>query len=263
MVVFIFVPVMIFSVFFQFLSAEDAEDVSPKFQLVDPEMAPLDIRPQVMRGYKIMLETAKEVPEYAKDAVSCTNCHFSAGNTLGGYRGGLSLVGAALKYPISLGNDQWYTLAERINACFKKSLNGKPMPLESEDMKSIVAYLKWISSPVELLPNVYALPWLGLKKIRIDHRMDPETGKRLYQVHCALCHGVDGQGQSRKEDLSYPPLWGPHSFNDAAGMNVLPILATFIQRNMPYEDPSLTLAEALDIAAYIISQPRPHYEEKE
>ncbi len=225
-------------------------------QLVDPETAPPEIHAQVMRGYNLMRYTHKLIPDFAGDLVSCSNCHFSAGNNLGGKNGGISLVGVSQKYPILLPDGKRYTLAERINACFEKSLNGKPIPIDSDDMRSFLAYLAWISSPVAAYPE--GTPWLGLnRKMRVDHMMDPEAGKQLYAHRCALCHGKNGEGQRRNEDLNYPPLWGPQAFNTEAGMNVLPILATFIQNNMPYEDPSLTIEEALDIAAFIISQPRP------
>lgn len=254
------ITILALLVFSNNLQALDADKVSPQFQLVDPETAPEAVRPLVMKGYQIMLETKKQLPEYAGDVLSCTNCHFSAGNTLGGINGGISLVGVAQKYPIHLDDQRLYTLAERINACFRKSLNGRPLPENSEAMKSLLAYFDWISKPVASLPDPAAVPWLGMKRIRIEHTMDPKAGSELYATHCALCHGADGQGQPREEHLSYPPLWGPHSFNDAAGMNQLPILASFIFQNMPYEDPALTMEQALDIAAFIINQPRPHDE---
>lgn len=245
------------------LSAEDASSVAPNFELIDPEMAPPEIRPQVLRGYQLMMRTHKLLPEYAGDAVSCSNCHFAAGNTLGGKNGGISLVGVSQKYPVHLPDNKLYTLAERINSCFERSLNGKPLPIESEHMKNLLAYLDWISSPVAKLPDPTATPWLGLnRKMRVEHTMDPINGKRLYAIHCALCHGAEGQGQQRNAGLSYPPLWGPKSFNDGAGMDQLPILASFIHQNMPYDDPGLSLEEALDIAFFITTQPRPHFDDK-
>lgn len=245
-----------------FVQADEAPPPSETIQLVDPETSPPEIRNDVMRGYRIMLYTKQEVPDYAGDVLSCTNCHFSGGNTFGGLNGGISLVGVFQKYPIEQGEGKLYTLAERVNACFEKSLNGRALPVNGGEMKAILSYLEWISQPVKKLKNSENIPWLGgmRQKIRIDHTVDPKNGEKLYATRCALCHGADGQGQPQKEDLGYPPLWGPRSFNDAAGMNVLPVLTIFIHQNMPYEDPSLTLGEAIDIAAFIISQPRPHYE---
>ena len=59
-----------------------------------------------------------------------------------------------------------------------------------------------------------------------------------------------------------PPLWGSDSFNDGAGMARLITAANFIHFNMPhgadYLHPQLTVEQAWDVAAYVISQPRPH-----
>jgi thiosulfate dehydrogenase len=59
-----------------------------------------------------------------------------------------------------------------------------------------------------------------------------------------------------------PPLWGNDSFNDGAGMARLITAANFIHFNMPhgvdYLNPQLSPEQAWDIAAYVISQPRPH-----
>lgn len=59
-----------------------------------------------------------------------------------------------------------------------------------------------------------------------------------------------------------PPLWGPDSFNDGAGMARLTTAADFIHFNMPngttYTNPQLTQVDAWDVAAYMLSQPRPH-----
>src|SRR5258707_11544297 len=59
-----------------------------------------------------------------------------------------------------------------------------------------------------------------------------------------------------------PPLWGNDSFNDGAGMARLITAANFIHFNMPhgtdYLNPQLTPEDAWDVAAYMVSQPRPH-----
>ncbi len=242
--------------FYTLSSDSETINSAPKydFSLIDPEMAPEPIKESVMRGYNIVLETRKHLPEYTGDRLNCTNCHFSGGNNLGGINGGISLVGVTAKYPIDLGNERQYTLAERINSCFEKSMNGKPLPVDSVHMNDILAYLKWIS---EGITDVSKAPWLGLKKLSSAHLPNPEAGAVKYETYCAMCHGSDGQGQRRKYDLGYPPLWGPHSFNDAAGMNQLEMLAPFILYNMPYEDARLSVEEALDIASFIIKQPRP------
>ena len=58
-----------------------------------------------------------------------------------------------------------------------------------------------------------------------------------------------------------PPLWGDDSFNAAAGMAKLAYAAAYVRTNMPfgvrYQDPVLTVQQAWDVAAYMISKPRP------
>lgn len=218
------------------------------FQLVDPEQAPENIKSAVLRGYKIMMETKKYLPEYAGDRISCTNCHFAEGNTLGGEGGGISLVGVTRFYT------EPYALQNRINACFSKSLHGKPLPVQSEAMKAIVTYLEWISAPTQ---NLISIPWRGVKLLRSHHIPHIANGKNAYATYCADCHGANGQGEKRSADLSYPPLWGESSFTKNAGMGSLVMLASFVYANMPYEEPHLTVEDALDVAAFIVSMPHP------
>lgn len=60
----------------------------------------------------------------------------------------------------------------------------------------------------------------------------------------------------------YPPSWGEHSYNAAAGMHRLSNFAGFVKNNMPfgatYQNPQLTDEESWDMAAFVNSQPRKH-----
>ncbi len=93
---------------------------------------------------------------------------------------------------------------------------------------------------------------------------DSRRGAAVYAIHCASCHGQDGQGQPKvSPEVGYyvPPLWGDGSFNAAAGMGRIAYAASFIRANMPvgtdYTAPVLTVQEAWDVAAYVISNPHP------
>lgn len=220
------------------------------FDLVDPELAPPDILPAVMNGYQIMIDTPLYASEYVRARISCTNCHFCGGNTLGGKNGAISLVGVPSVYPrYSPRDKRVISLEDRINNCFMKSMNGKPLPKDSKEMKNIVAYLNWISKDVANLKNI---PWLGLQIVKSSHQPDLKAGAIIYTNRCAACHRPDGAGAA-----GIPPLWGKRSFNRSAGMNNLSMAAAFIYWNMPYQQPILTIEEALDVAAFITNQPRP------
>ena len=63
------------------------------------------------------------------------------------------------------------------------------------------------------------------------------------------------------DEFLYPPLWGENSFNVSAGMYRLSRMAGFIRNSMPdgvtYKNPELSIEQAWDVAAYIVSQSRP------
>ncbi|HSB91906.1 MAG TPA: hypothetical protein VLC28_02260, partial [Flavitalea sp.] len=59
-----------------------------------------------------------------------------------------------------------------------------------------------------------------------------------------------------------PPLWGANSFNNGAGLFRISNFAGFVKNNMPFgeashNNPKLTDEEAWDVAAFVVSQPRP------
>src|SRR5579863_7590490 len=84
------------------------------------------------------------------------------------------------------------------------------------------------------------------------------AGDAVFAKRCAACHGQDGAGLAAAPDLVhgfiFPPLWGPNSFNDGAGMHRVLTAARFIKARMPLGSPDLNDDEALDVAAFINSK---------
>lgn len=232
-----------------------------RFNLVDPEQAPPEIRDEVELGCKIMHQTREYAKPYAGNDLSCIHCHFSSGNTFGGKNGSISLVGVTSWFPeYNERAGREMTLEERINNCFMRSLNGTPPPPDSPIMKALVTYMGWISKDVA---HVKEMPWRGLIPLTSDHTPNPANGRRVYRESCAPCHMPNGAGVILDDNaLQIPPLWGPESFNDGAGMNTLERLSSFIYYNMPYQQPTLTQEQALDVAAFMIKQPRPHFKDR-
>ena len=255
---------VIFSRFIDFSSSNKIETTAPKtkppggtvyYNPPLPQDAPANIRDAVMLGYNIMMNTQKYAAGYIGTKLNCTNCHFNGGITDGGRNGGLSLVGVAAKYPEYRKQEQGVSdLFSRTNSCFEKSMNGKPLPSDSKEMIALVTYYQWISKG---LPIYEDIPWLGIKLIKIAHTPEPGNGKQIFSRQCAVCHGIDGEGTLRA-----PPLWGSASFNDGAGMHKSENLASFAFYNMPKTNPYLTAEQALDLAAFVSAQPRPHFTSK-
>ena len=252
---------LIFSRFVDFSNAKGIETSAKKTkQTADtvaynpPRLqdAPADIKDAVMLGYNIMMDTRKYAAGYVGNKLNCTNCHFNGGITEGAKNGGLSLSGVATKYPEYRKQAKGISdLLSRTNSCFEKSMNGKPLPLDSEEMIALVTYYQWISKG---LPIYADIPWLGLKHIKSAHTPDPADGKQIFAQQCAMCHGNTGAGTQ-----AAPPLWGNDSFNDGAGMHKMENLAAFAYNNMPKTNPDLTAEQALDVAAFVSAQPRPHF----
>jgi thiosulfate dehydrogenase len=94
-----------------------------------------------------------------------------------------------------------------------------------------------------------------------DRAADPTAGASVYEQRCEVCHGGNGEGLRASHDPSdgfvFPPLWGPDSFNNGAGMNRVLTAARFVKARMPFGEADLSDDEAYDVAAYINSQPRP------
>lgn len=240
------------------LAKEAASWKNLHFELVDPAQAPKPLKDVVEAGYRIMLHTHELLPQFAGDKLDCANCHFAGGITTGGVGGGIPLAGVAAEYPkYNETTRSIEDLPTRINNCFMNSMNGRPLPLESKEMLALVTYLHWISARYPIYGKA---PWLGVKPIKALQAPDAARGAAFYATLCADCHGTKGEGGNASKEhpgTAIPPLWGASSFNANAGMNTQAILASFIYHNMPYEEPHLSAADAQDIAAFVLSQPRP------
>jgi thiosulfate dehydrogenase len=202
-----------------------------------------------------------ESKRYAGNNLACSNCHLSAGTR----KFAIPLFGLYWDFPnysARLGEN--ISIEDRLNSCMTRSMNGRAMPVDLPEMKAMVAYLKFLTTGV---PPGKDVPGLGTGKMpELKRAADPKRGKTTYARACSTCHGPDGRGIPRTHpivDLGYmiPPLWGPDSFNDGAGMSRLITAANFIHFNMPhgadYLNPQLSVTEAWDVAAYMVSQPRP------
>ena len=221
---------------------------SVSFSPPQPQEAPPDIRDAVMLGYNILMDTQKYAPQFVGSKMNCRNCHFEAGRT----KNGVSLVGVGAAYPRYRERHRYsVNLVMRTNDCFERSMNGRPLPPDSKEMNAIVTYLHWISRG---LPIYADIPWLGLKPFESTHQPNPTKGKGMYAQKCAPCHGDNGQGTPIA-----PPLWGKDSFNDGASMAQLTVMASFTRKFMPQGNPDLTEEEAVDVAAFVTGQRRPHF----
>ena len=123
-------------------------------------------------------------------------------------------------------------------------------------------YINWVGQKVK---STDKSPAAGIERLPyLDRAADPVKGNLIYSSKCSVCHGVNGEGVLAPAGDVYtnPPLWGVNSFNNGAGLFRISNFAGFVKNNMPFGEashnaPKLTDEEAWDVAAFVISQPRP------
>lgn len=223
----------------------------------------------VRKGKALMEETYKHIgPEvkdvakrYAGNNLACVSCHMEAG----GRKFGNPWVGTFVSFPQYRGReDAISTTEERINGCMERSMNGKKLPLDSEEIKMMMTYLQFLSTGIPVGTKLEGGGTLKLKPL--SRPADRVAGKQVYAATCVACHGDNGQGVRRGKPgdangYMFPPLWGPDSYNTGAGMARVTLAAGFIKGNMPngitHINTVLTDEQAFDVAAFMNSQPRP------
>ncbi|AHJ11619.1 c-type cytochrome [Sulfurospirillum multivorans] len=235
------------------------------WQAPDEKTIPNNMFGEYVRyGKALVQETYKYIgPEvndpkmrYAGNNLSCNNCHLDAGTKK--YSAGF--MGVFANFPQyrprenTIGN-----IEERINGCMQRSMNGKPLPENSKEMKAMVSYMYWLGQGVPIGAKVEGVSLVKVdRKIIMSRAADPIAGEKVYKEMCASCHGDNGQGVKREGKAmgyEFPPLWGKDTYNTGAGMFRLIKSADWIVANMPLGATSdariLSDDQAYDVAAYM------------
>ncbi len=203
----------------------------------------------IRRGMAIFNETPLYAAANASARISCASCHAEGG--IQPYAS--PMVGVGATFPqFNARAGHVISLKDRIQECFVRSENGKPIDYDGTQMKALVDYIGWLSTP-----EPERKPYVGRGLVALaDRTPDPVHGREIYATQCAGCHGQDGEGRRN----AFPPLWGPDSFNDGAGMHGVKKMAAFVKQNMPQNRMGiLTAQEAYDVAAFVHQQPRPAF----
>lgn len=253
----------------------NAADAPPQVSLIGRAVPTLDQLPAgpqrdlVAYGEQLATRTFAVIgPEvadvrmrHAGNNLACTSCHQQGAAKP--YAMPWSGVTAAFPQ-YRAREDDISTVEERVNGCMQRSMNGRPLALDSREMKAFVAYIAFLSAGVPVGARIEGAATVQSKVP--NRRASPEAGAQVYAAKCVACHGPNGQGQrvgkvGDAQGYTFPPLWGPDSFNTGAGMSRLLMATRFIRHNMPlganHALPLLGDDEAYDVAAFMISQPRP------
>ncbi|HEX7369926.1 MAG TPA: c-type cytochrome [Rhodanobacteraceae bacterium] len=208
----------------------------------------------VRQGRDIFTDTQHYAKPYVGNGLNCVNCHLDAGRRANS----APLWAAYVRYPrYRAKNDKVNSFAERLQGCFRFSMNGKAPPADSEIIKALTAYSYWLATGA---PTGKNLQGFGYPKQGFSSPKPPDfaRGQKVYADNCALCHGDDGQGQKVADAYVFPPLWGAESFNWGAGMGSINNAAAFIKANMPFSrGGTLSDQAAWDVAYFMDAHERP------
>jgi thiosulfate dehydrogenase len=208
---------------------------------------------EVALGRDLFVNTGVTAPQFVGNDLKCSNCHLDRGRLANS----APLWGAYLLFPqYRAKNGHVNTFQERMQGCFKYSMNGKAPPLGDPVLVALESYAAFLSRGAPLGAKLPGHGYLKLSKPPLAP--DYGRGQDVYAANCAMCHGNDGAGQKADGATVFPPVWGGHSYNWGAGMADINNAAGFIKANMPLsQGGKLTEQQAWDVATYIDSQPRP------
>ena len=223
-----------------------------------------NLKLQVAYGKELIAHTSKYLGPLGSvskisNGMNCQNCDLQAGTVTWGNNYG-SVASLYPKFRARSGSIE--NIYKRVNDCIERSLNGKALDTVGKEMQAITAYINFLGSNVVKGKKAAGS---GFKDLAwLDRIADTGKGMAVYIAKCQSCHQQNGEGvfNPEKTEYIYPSLWGKNSFNDGAGLYRISNFAKYAKYNMPqgttYQSPQLTDEEAWDVAAYVLTQTRPH-----
>ncbi|CCN22983.1 putative cytochrome C [Bordetella bronchiseptica 1289] len=231
-----------------------AADAPPAFTPPAADAIPDNEFGKVVReGEQIFLHTPQRAAKFVGNDLTCASCHLDAGRRADS----APMWAAYVLYPAYRAkNGHVNTLAERLQGCFRYSMNGESPPADDPTLVALQSYMYWLASKA---PTGVKLAGQGYRKLPAPpQKPDYLRGKTAYAQYCAVCHGAEGQGQKNGRHWVFPALWGEHSFNWGAGMHQIGNAAGFIKANMPLGQAGLLSdQEAWDVAYFMNAHERP------
>lgn len=247
------------------MTSKDGQPLPDYVVPSDLEIAKEPNAEQIFYGKELLNSTKRLLPDNVGAMMNCNSCHIAEGKA----EFGAPYLTSLPQYPKVMPRaGKLVTIEGRINGCFQRSMNGKPLDLESKEMKAMVAYMTWLSQSQPKGAKVKLI-----NSGPVDESLVPnvENGQIVYAERCASCHGNDGEGlKDKRGNIVFPPLWGDESFNIGAGLARTYKAAQFVKYNMPMgvstqgdwgqgSQGTLTDQEAVDVSEYFTHMPRPDF----
>ena len=244
---------------------DQAGNKLPNYQLPkDSDILLQDNAEEIMYGKRLLNETKRLLPDNVGANMNCNSCHVAQGKA----HFGAPYINTVNSFPqMNPRAERVVSLETRVNGCFMRSMNGKPLAVEGKEMRAIIAYMQWLAQDVPHGGQVQELVNSG--PIDMSLTPDPVRGQQIYAQQCATCHGQNGEGMlDGVGNVMFPPLWGDQSFNIGAGLARLYKAAQFVKYNMPMgvsktkpwgQGNLLSDQDAVDVAGYFTQMQRPDF----
>ncbi len=220
--------------------------------------------PFVVKGCNEITDTGRYVSPllhiWSTD-MKCSSCHRNAGNLP--YAGDLGQ--STVIMPIMMTDRNKPTRFDRrVLRCYARSMNWFDLGMESPVLPYIRIYSNWLAQKDGLSIGIL-YPGRGMPRLydTMERGASIMAGEKIYKTICIGCHGKNGWSGVGNiyKGFEPPPIAGPNSFNDTAGMAQRDRMAGFIYYNMPPGSSNnmhaLTRQQSLDVAAYLVAQGRP------
>ena len=229
-------------------------DSHGNFQPSDEPIPDTEFGKVVRLGRDVFENPGKYAAPYVGNDLRCSSCHLDAGRRVGS----APMWAAYVSYPAwRAKNGHVNTYAERLQGCFRYSLNGRAPPLGDPVLVALESYSYWMARGAPVDPEISGRGYPKPGKPPLSP--DRARGAQVYARSCALCHAADGGGQRDNHgNPAFPALWGANSYNWGAGIVNVSYAAAFIKSNMPLsQGATLSDQDAWDVALFVDSHERP------
>ncbi|MEJ2060904.1 MAG: cytochrome C, partial [Gammaproteobacteria bacterium] len=134
----------------------------------------------VRYGEHVFVDTQILRGKYVGNGLQCVSCHLDRGRLANASPMWAAYVG----YPKHLKKSgREITLTQRIQGCFRFSMNGSPPPANGRVIKALEAYFHWLATGA---PKGVALKGAGYPPIaEPDRAPSIARGKQVYEADCA------------------------------------------------------------------------------
>src|SRR5438552_7183952 len=142
-------------------------------------------RASALRGRAVLLATHDSLPRNVGNSLRCASCHIDGGLR----RNAMPWVGSYARFPQYRPRSGKVDLIEdRINDCFRRSMNGKGLDRAGKDMRDIVTYFAFLSSGIPVGAEMEGQGFPRLQPIKGD----AGRGASIFRSTCVRCHGANG-----------------------------------------------------------------------